>query len=171
MAGGGGGGGEVTSPDATPSGPDPLVRPPWAQRKFAFVHPPWMVADFVERLCGVVPRLDLLLDGVDDAIAHRSFGGKWSIAQNVGHLSDVEELWHERLEDLRQGRATFTAALPARFQAAAARHQQRPLRATLDELAERRAKLVAEHDDHHLLRVRELRAEEFRRRDRDHCPR
>lgn len=44
-------------------------RPPWAQRKFLFGHPPWMLADFIERLRGVLPRLDTLLIGVDDDLA------------------------------------------------------------------------------------------------------
>ncbi len=175
----------MTTQDAT----EGLDRLPWAQRRFAFVHPAWMLGDFVERLRGLVPRLGPLLTGIGDDIAHRQHDGKWSIAQNVGHLSDVEELWQERLEDLRQGKATYTAADPARFQRAAARHQDRALAATVRELAERRARLIdalanaspalqeatafhprlkatmrlvdcaqfyAEHDDHHLLRIREL---------------
>jgi uncharacterized damage-inducible protein DinB len=166
-------------------------RPPWAQRKFAFGHPPWMLADFVERLRGVVPRLGPLLDGVDAATANRQSNGSWSIAQNVGHLADVEDLWQERLEDLRQARRVYTPADPARFQAAAARHEGRPLADILAELSERRDRLVAalasappalqaasafherlqipmrlvdcaqfyaEHDDHHLIRIRTLRA-------------
>ncbi len=176
----------VTTPDGTRG----LDRVPWAQRRFVFVHPPWMLADFVERLRGLVPRLGPLLLGIGDDVARRQHDGKWSIAQNVGHLSDVEDLWQERLEDLRQGKATYTAADPARFQRAAARHQDRALPETVRELAERRTRLVdalanaspalqkatafhprletpmrlvdcaqfcAEHDDHHLLRIRELR--------------
>ena len=165
-------------------------RPVWAQRKFSFVHPPWMLADFVERLRGVMPRLDALLVGVDDSRAKVQFDGKWSMAQNIGHLSDVEELWQERLEDLRSGRKTYTPASGARFQEMAKRHQERSVAETLDELNARRTRLVealaqaspelqvasafherlqvpmrlvdcaqfyAEHDDHHLLRIRLLR--------------
>ena len=176
---------------ATPDTSEGFERVPWAQRRFAFVHPAWMLADFVERLRGLVPRLGPLLAEIDDDVARRQHDGKWSIAQNVGHLSDVEELWQERLEDLRQGRATYAAADPAYYQRAAARHQERALSATVRELAERRDRLVdalataspalqkatafhprlkttmrlvdcaqfyAEHDDHHLLRIRELRS-------------
>jgi uncharacterized damage-inducible protein DinB len=165
-------------------------RPPWALRKFAFVHPPWMLADFVERLRGVLPRLDALLVGVDDARARLQHEGKWSIAQNVGHLSDVEELWQERLEDLRNGRKTYTPAVATRFQEFARRHHDRPVAETVRELDARRSRLVealaqastelqassafherlqvpmrlvdcaqfyAEHDDHHLIRIRRLR--------------
>jgi hypothetical protein len=84
----------------------------------------------------------------------------------------------------------YTPAIPARFQAAANRHIDRPIADILNELAERREALVraleeapeelqtasafherlqcpmrlidcaqfyAEHDDHHLLRIRMLR--------------
>jgi len=166
-----------------------LERAPWAQRKFAFDYPEWMLADLVERLRGIGPRVAALTSDLDDGLARRQPEGKWSIAQNVGHLADVEVLWQERLEDLRQGRSIYTPADPARFQAAALRHQERPLAAIVDELHTRRTRLCAallaaapalqgassfherlqvpmrlvdcaqfyaEHDDHHLLRVRTL---------------
>ena len=165
-------------------------RPLWAQRKFSFVHPPWMLADFVERLRGTLPRLEALIDGLDDSRAQLQLEGKWSIAQNIGHLSDVEELWQERLEDLKEGRKTYTPAVGSRFQELAKRHQERSVAETLDELKARRTRLVdalaqaspelqaslafherlqvpmrlvdcaqfyAEHDDHHLIRIRRLR--------------
>lgn len=177
----------------TPPTPDrgiELERPRWPDRRFAFVYPPWMLSDFVERLRGLVPRLAPLLDRVDHDVAHRQVDGTWSIAQNVGHLADVEDLWQERLQDLRERKAAYTPAVPARFQAAAERHVGRALSAIVTELAQKRQALVdalasapadlqrasahhdrlqcsmrlvdcaqfyAEHDDHHLLRIRELR--------------
>ena len=170
--------------------PSEVDRPPWAQRKFSFVHPPWMLADFVERLRGVLPRLDALLVGLDDSRARLQLEGKWSIAQNIGHLSDVEELWQERLEDLKAGRKTYAPAVGSRFQELAKRHQERSVAETFREFKARRSRLVealalaspelqtssafherlqvpmrlvdcaqfyAEHDDHHLIRIRRLR--------------
>jgi hypothetical protein len=117
-------------------------RPPWAERKFSFVHPPWMLADFIERLRGTVPRLEALVLGVNDADAHRQVAGTWSIAQNIGHLSDVEELWQERLDDLRQGKKTYSPAMGARFQELAKRHQASPIAEIIRELKDRRSLLV-----------------------------
>jgi hypothetical protein len=117
-------------------------RPPWAERKFSFVHPPWMLADFVERLLGTLPRLEALLAGIDDSRARLQLEGKWSIAQNIGHLSDVEELWRERLDDLKRGRKTYAPAVGSRFQELATRHQQRSVAETLRELTLRRSGLV-----------------------------
>ena len=166
-------------------------RPPWPERKFSFVHPLWMLDDFIERLRGTVPRLVSLVADVNDADAHRQVEGKWSIAQNIGHLSDVEELWQERLDDLNRGRKTYSPAVGARFQELAKRHRASPVKEIISELSDRRAVLVdalasaspelqqasafherlqvpmrlvdcaqfyAEHDDHHLLRIRELRS-------------
>jgi uncharacterized damage-inducible protein DinB len=149
-----------------------------------------MLADFVERLRGLLPRLEALLAGVDDSRARLQADEKWSIAQNVGHLSDVEELWQQRLEDLKNGMKTYTPAVGSRFQELARRHQERSVAETLQELKVRRSRLVdalaqaspelqqasafherlqvpmrlvdcaqfyAEHDDHHLIRIRRLR--------------
>lgn len=164
-------------------------RPRWPERRFEFGKPLWMLDDFVERLRGIVPRVNALLDGVDGDVLHRQHEGTWSIAQNVGHLADVEDLWQERLDDLREGREVYTPADPRRFQVAAERHRTRTLPQIVGELAERRrdlalalataprdlqkasafherlqchmrlidcAQFYAEHDDHHLLRVRTL---------------
>jgi hypothetical protein len=102
----------------------------------------------------------------------------------------VEELWQERLEDLRAGKKTYSPAVGARFQELAKRHQDRSVSETMNELAIRRSHLIealaqasprlqraaafherlqvpmrlvdcaqfyAEHDDHHLIRIRRLR--------------
>ena len=168
-----------------------LDRPTWSERKFSFIHPPWMLADFTERLRGTVPRIEALVSDVNDDDARRQVDGKWSIAQNIGHLSDVEELWQERLDDLKKGKKTYTAAVGARFQELAKRHQTLSVNAIIAELKDRRTLLVdqlasaspelqqasafherlqvsmrlvdcaqfyAEHDDHHLLRIRTLRS-------------
>jgi uncharacterized damage-inducible protein DinB len=119
-----------------------LDRPPWAERKFSFVHPPWMLADFIERLRGTVPRLEALVLDVNDADAHRQVEGKWSIAQNIGHLSDVEELWQQRLDDLKSGRKIYSPAVGARFQELAQRHQASPIKEIMRELEDRRSLLV-----------------------------
>jgi uncharacterized damage-inducible protein DinB len=164
-------------------------REPWSQRTFVFSNPPWMLADLTERLRGLHPRLLPLLRDLSLDDLRRQVDGSWSIAQNVGHLADVEDLWQERLDDLRRGRPVYSPADPARFRAAAQRHQGRSIDEILTELQQRRAILIdafehatpelrrasayherlrvpmrlvdcaqfyAEHDDHHLLRIRAL---------------
>jgi catechol 2,3-dioxygenase-like lactoylglutathione lyase family enzyme len=170
---------------------DDLRRPAWPERRFRFGHPLWMLADFAERLRGTPPRLAALLATfrVDRlAVQHE---GKWSILQNAGHLADVEELWEQRIADLEAGRATYTPARPERFAELVLRHTTREPEEILQELRERRARLVdallaappelqrrsafherlgcdmrlvdcaqfvAEHDDHHVMRIRAIAA-------------
>lgn len=166
-----------------------LERPPWSRRTFQFSHPEWMLADFIERLRGTADRLAALLADVPAARVHAPVEGSWSIAQHAGHLADVEELWKQRVEDLRAGRTILTPAQGPYFTELAARHVGRPILDILAEFAHRRnwyvealagadaalqerrafherlkcdmrlvdgAQLVAEHDDHHLLRIRAL---------------
>ncbi len=179
----------MTSPEPSLSLLEDFDRPVWSKRRFTFGQPHWMLADYVERLRGLAPRVTALVDGVSDDVAHRRHEGTWSIAQNIGHLADVEDLWQQRLEDLGRHRDIYTPADPSRFQQAAERHQARPLVEIIRELDHKRSQLVAamiaaprelqmasvfherlqcrmrlidcaqfyaEHDDHHLLRVRTL---------------
>lgn len=122
---------------------DDLVRPAWGERRFTFGAPPWMLADFAERLRGTAPRLAALLATIPAAILDRQHQGRWSILQNAGHLADVEELWELRIEDLKAARPTFTPARPEHFRALAERHQTRSAIEIVEELRARRARLVA----------------------------
>lgn len=168
-----------------------MDRPSWSERSFRFGHPEWMLADFIERLRGTVHRLAALVAGVPSARLHAPPEGSWSAAQHAGHLADVEELWMQRIGDLRERRATFTPARGAYFTELALRHVGRPMGEIVTEFARRRgdyvaalaladedlqgrrayherlqcemrlvdgAQFVAEHDDHHLLRIRVLLA-------------
>jgi uncharacterized damage-inducible protein DinB len=167
-----------------------LVRPRWLERTFRFGHPHWMLADFAERLRGTVHRLEALLADLEPATLRTQDGGRWSILQNAGHLGDVEELWIQRVADLRAGRKVHTPADGDRFRRLAESHRSRTKQEVLRHFETRRApflaalaaadeplqradalherlgvsmrlvdlaQFVAEHDDHHLLRIRELR--------------
>lgn len=177
----------ATMTDDFPSNP----RPRWADRTFRFGHPTWMVLEFAERLWGTVPRLRALLEDVPNELMTHQVEGAWSMLQNAGHLGDVEELWLQRVEDLRAGRAAHSPARPDRFADLARGHQERTLDQTLQYVSERRApfleilvnadealraatafherlgtsmnlvdmaQFAAEHDDHHISRIRALRA-------------
>ena len=166
------------------------ARPAWSERRFQFGQPPWMLADLGERLRGTEHRLLPLLSDLDAAELRAQPDGAWSILQNAGHLGDVEELWQQRVADLRAGREVFAPADPAHFRGLAEAHQARSAAQVIEHLATRRAGLLAaleqadeallrasawherlgtsmglvdmalfaaEHDDHHLVRIRELR--------------
>lgn len=168
---------------------EPIVRPKWPERRFEFVHPLWMLADFVERLRGTPDRMAALLSTVPPALLDRRPGDAWTIVQNAGHLADTDVLWMERFDDLRAGREVYAPADPDRFRAMAEEHRGCTADAVVAKLRASRsayvaalesadaglqrqsafhgrlntplrlvdcAQFAAEHDDHHLLRIRSL---------------
>ncbi|MFN0151804.1 MAG: DinB family protein [bacterium] len=124
--------------------------------------------------------------------ARAQLDGSWSILQNAGHLGDVEELWTQRVDDLRARRAVYAPADSVRCAQLAEAHQAASSEDVLRYFAGRRApflaalasadeplqraeafherlrcpmrlvdlaQFVAEHDFHHLLRIRVLRGQ------------
>jgi uncharacterized damage-inducible protein DinB len=119
--------------------PNSTARPRWADRTFRFGQPAWMIQDFAERLSGTVARLHAMLHDVPTDLAREEIDGTWSMLQNAGHLGDVEELWLERVNDLRAGRPVFAPARPERFGQLAVAHQTRAVDAVLHYVTRRRA--------------------------------
>jgi len=75
----------------------------WVNRKFEFALPADMFPNVVERLRGAPARLDEKTAELSHEVLTRKEGDKWSIQEQVGHLGDVEELWHGRIDDYRNG--------------------------------------------------------------------
>jgi uncharacterized damage-inducible protein DinB len=75
----------------------------WINRKFEFVLPVEMYPNILERLRGTPARLEEKLAGLTREVLTRKPDDKWSIQEQVGHLSDVEELWHGRIDDYLSG--------------------------------------------------------------------
>jgi uncharacterized damage-inducible protein DinB len=75
----------------------------WINRKFEFVLPVEMYPNILERLRGTPARLEEKLAGLTREVLTRKPDDKWSIQEQVGHLSDVEELWHGRIDDYLNG--------------------------------------------------------------------
>ena len=71
----------------------------WINRKFDFVLPVEMYPNILERLRGTPARLEEKVRGLTAEVLTRKPDDKWSIQEQVGHLGDVEELWHGRIDD------------------------------------------------------------------------
>ena len=158
----------------------------WFDRHFSPVEDNGLLPGIVERLDGTAPRLRSLLAGVERAVP---VDAGWSLAQEVGHLIDLEPLWLQRVHDIMRGQPVLTVAdlsnrathdadhdqwavpqLVDRFERAR-RALVSTLRGASDDDLERSARhprlgtpmrlidlayFVAEHDDHHLAKLREL---------------
>lgn len=165
-----------------------MKRTPWFERRFLAVEDDGLFPGLLERLEGTPHRLRTLLAGVERSSKVET---GWSLAQELGHLDDLEPLWLQRAGDIVEGKADLTAADLSNRQTHESDHDQWPLsehinrferhrRAFVSRLREASADdferaskhprlgtpmrlidlafFVAEHDDHHLVKLRELKA-------------
>jgi uncharacterized damage-inducible protein DinB len=163
----------------------------WFDRKFEVGLPPGLAAELLERLRGTPGRLANAVDGLRVEVLTRKPEGKWSIQENVGHLLDLESLWHHRLDDYEAGRKELHPADLENRKTHEAGHNDRPICELMAEFAAVRGQIVdrlsrmsqaqlsrtslhprlqqpmsvvdlcffvAEHDDHHLRTIEELKS-------------
>ena len=102
-------------------------RLPWFERGFPTGLPAHLLPVIVERLRGTPARLADRLAGVPDAVLTRRGNGSWSIQENVGHLLDLEPLWHQRVGDLARRRGELAAADLTNRRTHEANHNAAPL--------------------------------------------
>lgn len=166
-----------------------MIQMPWTERTFKFDFPIGVFPGIVERLRGTPARIAQLIEDVPHNMLIRRVHGKWSVNEHIGHLVDLDELDHTRLDEFLARAATLSAADmsnrrtdEAGYNDVAAATVLEYLRARRTELVERLEALtdeqiarsalhprldvsmrvvdwayfVAEHDDHHLARIREL---------------
>lgn len=163
-----------------------MQRTRWFDRRFSPIEDNGLVPGIIERLDGTAPRLRSLLAGVERA---GPVDAGWSVAQEVGHLIDLEPLWLQRVHDIMRGQPVLTVADLSNRATHDADHDQWPVAQLVDRFERARRALVstlrganngdlersarhprlgtpmrlidlayfvAEHDDHHLVKLREL---------------
>ena len=166
-----------------------MIQMPWTERTFTFDFPVGVFPGIVERLRGTPARIADLVENVPHNMLIRRIRDKWSVNEHIGHLIDLDELDHTRLDEFLARAATLSAAdmtnrrtHEAGYNDVAAatileflRARRTDLVKRLEELSEEQltrtalhprlqvplrvvdwAYFVAEHDDHHLARIREL---------------
>ena len=115
---------------------------PWIERKFEFNFPVGLYPVIVERLRGVIPRLEAMLQNVPEEKLNAKQEGKWSIKEVVGHLYDLEELWNGRMDDFLEHKQTLRAADMSNAKTTAANHPAKDLGELLRQFIDARNKLV-----------------------------
>ena len=166
-----------------------MIQMPWTERTFTFDFPVGVFPGIVERLRGTPARIADLVENVPHNMLIRRIRDKWSVNEHIGHLIDLDELDHTRLDEFLAGAGTLSTAdmtnrrtKEAGYNDVAAatileflRARRTDLVKRLEELSEEQltrtalhprlqvplrvvdwAYFVAEHDDHHLARIREL---------------
>ena len=168
-----------------------MTKQRWFDRTFALGLGPAKAPELLERLRRAPERLAEAVRGLNPETLTRRAEGKWSIQENAGHLSDLESLWEQRLDDYDKKATELHPADLENRKTHEANHNSRPISEILSDFSETRSRIVerlahmspaelartalhprlqqpmsvvdlcffvAEHDDHHLRTIDELRA-------------
>ena len=115
---------------------------PWVERRFVFNTPASLFPPFLERLRGSPVRVEERVRNLAPEVLRRREESAWSIQENIGHLLDIETLWHGRLDDYESGCQVLRAADMENRRTHDANHNSRALQEILASFRTSRMKLV-----------------------------
>jgi uncharacterized damage-inducible protein DinB len=75
----------------------------WFSRKFDFSNEQNIFPSLIERLWGTPIRIKEKLKIISAQHYTVRLDNSWSIAENIGHLADLETLWQGRMNDILHG--------------------------------------------------------------------
>ena len=165
----------------------------WFERKFDFTFQQNIFPSIIERLEGTFIRLKTKVEQIPSELLEIKPDGKWSIKENIGHLTDLEPIWQGRLNDIIKNEEYLREADLENKKTDLGQHNNTDINDLLSQFQkirevtlERLIKLteqdiyktalhprlekpmrtmdlflfVAEHDDHHLARITEIKNHE-----------
>jgi hypothetical protein len=138
----------------------------WFKRDFPSIEDNGILPSIIERLSGTPARIDEIVSNLSPALVVLKPLNKWSIQEEIGHLSDLEPLWfgtanHNAteirvlLQLLRKQRQLFVDRLINLNDNQLSNVALHPRLKTPMRVIDL-ANFVAEHDDHHLANIREI---------------
>ena len=119
-----------------------MQRTKWTERKFTFDFPEGWIFNIIERLRGTPARLEWITAGLGESKLTYKPEGKWSIKEEIGHLSDLEEIHEGRINDFLVRKEILRAADMTNAKTASANHNQKSLDELLNEFSEKREKFT-----------------------------
>ena len=114
----------------------------WFDRKFNFVLPAEMFPMVVERLRGTPARLEEKVSSLSVDVITRRDGDTWTIAESVGHLTVVEDLWLGRMDDFNNGEKRLRPADLLNRRTKEANFNEAPLEFLLEQFRTMRGRFV-----------------------------
>jgi hypothetical protein len=119
-----------------------MQRTKWTVRKFSFDFPEGWLPDILERLRGTSARISEITSSLADEETEYKPFGKWSIKENIGHLSDLEELHDGRIDDFIAGKQTLRAADMSNEKTSAANHNKKTIQQLLHDFSNKRKQVI-----------------------------
>jgi hypothetical protein len=120
-----------------------MQRTKWTERKFSFDFPVGWLPNILTRLRGTVARLNEMTLSLNDEDTSFKPAGKWSIKENIGHLSDLEELHEGRIDDFLAQKEILRAADMSNAKTFAADHNKKSMEQLIKEFSEKRKRFIA----------------------------
>lgn len=118
----------------------------WFDRRFDFGYEQNIFPSLVERLRGTPVRLEEKISLYPPEILTLKPDGTWSIAENIGHLIDLEPLWLGRLDDFLNGLEQLRPADLQNTRTHEANHNATPIADLLNTFRAVREQTVARLD-------------------------
>ena len=115
----------------------------WFDRKFNFDITQNIFPSIIERLAGTPARLEEKMKNVQADILSIRIDNSWSIKENIGHLTDLEPLWQDRLNDLITGKHELRPADLQNIKTNSAGHNDKSIDELLQSFRETRQQTIA----------------------------
>src|SRR5450432_50839 len=114
----------------------------WFKRKFPVIEDNGILPVIIERLSGTPARVEKVCSTLESPVLTLRRNEKWTIKEEIGHLSDVEPLWLGRLEDLLNGLPELRAADLTNQLTHTSNHNATAIRQLLQRFREERQKFL-----------------------------
>lgn len=99
----------------------------WFDRKFDFSTKKNIFPAILERLTGTPARLDEKGRTIPAGLLTVRLYKTWTIKENIGHLTDLEPLWQDRLQDIINGETELRPTDLQNTKTDLAGHNDKPL--------------------------------------------
>ena len=124
------------------SKPDITLPYKWFERKFNFEQLSTTPEGLIERLRFTPLRLKEQIKNLSQSQLIQKFENKWSIQENIGHLNDLEPLWHGRILDMLNAEKIMREADLSNKKSHEAGHDEVPVQNILSGFTANRKTLI-----------------------------
>lgn len=114
----------------------------WLDRKFSIMDDSGLLPDIIERLEGTALRIDALIKKSTHELLTLKPDGKWSLQEEIGHLSDLEPLWLKRVHELINKAPVLSAADMSNQKTHNANHNLKNIKELIEEFKSQREVLI-----------------------------